>query len=226
MAASTKQIEANRRNAAGPHQMSEAGKQSIRTNAIRHGLTCKIHVVLPGEDQEFFNELLASLQNDYAPAGTQEEMLVHQIAEHYWRLIRARNIETVTFDFGLAKLAQEGTKRIEPDDETRAVNLLTGLNRYENLFDKARRYETSVERSYYRAINQLQKIQAQARKTGLQPPPAAQPAPEPTPDEIRSVLQNQAPAPEVPYPSAIFPSRTTPDAERTSASARDPQVAP
>ena len=36
--ATARQIEANRRNAAGPHQMSEPGKQAIRGNAIRHGL--------------------------------------------------------------------------------------------------------------------------------------------------------------------------------------------
>jgi hypothetical protein len=46
MAASARQIEANRRNAAGPHKMTEAGKQSIRTNALRHGLATKLHVVL------------------------------------------------------------------------------------------------------------------------------------------------------------------------------------
>ena len=59
--ATARQIEANRRNAAGPHQMSEPGKQAIRGNAIRHGLATRIHLVLPGEDQSgplFLNTLL------------------------------------------------------------------------------------------------------------------------------------------------------------------------
>ncbi len=39
MSASARQIEANRRNSAGPHKMTEAGKAAIRGNAVRHGLT-------------------------------------------------------------------------------------------------------------------------------------------------------------------------------------------
>jgi hypothetical protein len=206
MAASAKQIEANRRNAAGPHQMTEAGKQSIRTNAIRHGLACKIHVVLPGEDQEFFNEILASLQTDYAPAGAQEEMLVHQIAEHYWRLIRARNMETASFGYGLKKLSQEfPVNLIESDDTQRGENITTALSRYDNIFWKVSRYETPVERSYYRAIRELQKIQAQPRR------PAPQPAPEPTsPEQIRSVQQNEESTPPAPEQIRSVPQNHQP----------------
>jgi hypothetical protein len=166
MAASARQIEANRRNAAGPHQMTEAGKQSLRTNAIRHGLTCKVHTVLPGEDQEFFNEMLASLQTDDAPASTQEEMLVHQIAEHYWRLIRARNMETASFGYGLRKLSQEfPVKLVEPDDVARGENITTALSRYDNILWKVSRYETTVERSYYRAIRELPKTPSPTAQT-------------------------------------------------------------
>ena len=46
MAASARQIEANRRNAAGPHQMTEAGKQSVRANTLRHGLITRLHVAV------------------------------------------------------------------------------------------------------------------------------------------------------------------------------------
>ena len=60
--ATARQIEANRRNAAGPHQMSETGKQAIRGNAAR------IHEVLPGEKQSFYVEILESLKTEYAPA--------------------------------------------------------------------------------------------------------------------------------------------------------------
>ena len=56
--ASQRQIEANRRNAAGPHKMSEEGKEAVRNNAIRHGLAAKRHIVLRGEDQSFYDELL------------------------------------------------------------------------------------------------------------------------------------------------------------------------
>jgi hypothetical protein len=143
--------------------------------------------------------MLASLQTDYAPATTQEEMLVHQIAEHYWRLIRARNMETASFGYGLKKLSQEfPVKLVETDDVARGENVTTALSRYDNIFWKVSRYETTVERSYYRAIRELQKIQAQPRRPAPQPTADIQPTPEPTP-ESRSVQQNEestAPAPE------------------------------
>jgi hypothetical protein len=136
--------------------------------------------------------MLASLQTDYAPATTQEEMLVHQIAEHYWRLIRARNMETASFGYGLTKLSQEfPVNLIEPDNIKRGENITTALSRYDNIFWKVSRYETTVERSYYRAIRELQKIQAQSTKTTPQLTENIQPAPEPPAEQIRSVPQNQ-----------------------------------
>ena len=108
--ATLRQIEANRRNAAGPHQMSEKGKSAVRANAIRHGLAAKRHIVLRGEDQSFYEELLNALLIDYAPATTQEEMLVHQIAEHHWRLLRARNMETATFECNSTSSPKNSTR--------------------------------------------------------------------------------------------------------------------
>src|SRR5882724_3786390 len=189
MAASVRQIEANRRNAAGPHQMTEAGKQSLRTNALRHGLATKLHVVLAGEDEKFYNELLDSLREGYAPQSTQEEMLVGQIAENYWRLIRARNMESGSFKMGIKIEAQEyGINRVEPDDVLRGANLATALSHHHEIFARIARYETTAERSYYRAIRELNKLQAK------QPSRARQQA-EPE-QEIRFVPQNEAPAPE------------------------------
>src|SRR4051812_49750163 len=83
--ASAKQIEANRRNASGPHKMTEEGKATLRTNALRHGLAAQSHVLLPGEDANLFNQLKEDLQTEYAPSTTQQELLVDQIAESYWR---------------------------------------------------------------------------------------------------------------------------------------------
>src|SRR3979409_305648 len=149
MAASERQIEANRRNAAGPHQMTEAGKQSIRTNALRHGLAAKLHVVLAGEDEAFYNEILDALREEYAPQSTQEEMLVNQIAENYWRLIRARNMESGSFKLGIKIEAEEyGFNRVEPDDLLRGANLATALSHHHEIFTRIARYESTAERAY------------------------------------------------------------------------------
>ena len=104
--ATAPQIEANRRNAAGPHQMSEKGKDAVRQNAVRHGLASKLHIVLPTEDQNAFDELLQALHAEYAPATTLEEVLVTQIAENYWKLLRARAMESGCFEIGAKSLAE------------------------------------------------------------------------------------------------------------------------
>jgi hypothetical protein len=182
MAASERQIEANRRNAAGPHQMTEAGKQSVRANALRHGLAAKLHVVLAGEDEEFYKQILESLREEYAPQSTQEEMLVNQIAENYWRLIRARNMESGSFKLGIKIEAEEyGFNRVEPDDLLRGANLATALSHHHEIFARIARYESTAERSYYRAIRELDKLQKSRARNQANTPPAP---------EIRSVQQS------------------------------------
>jgi len=200
---SERQIEANRRNATGPHKMTEAGKQSIRTNALRHGLATKLHVVIAGEDEAFYNEILDGLREEYAPKTTHEEMLVNQIAENYWRLIRARNMESGSFKMGIKIQAEEyGINRVEPDDLLRGANLATTLSHHHEIFSRIARYETTAERAYYRAIRALQKLQA--LPTRPQQPEPAEPE-----SEIRSVPQNEAPAPE-PEPNPAEEIRSVP----------------
>src|SRR5215217_4053780 len=163
--ASQRQIEANQRNAAGPHKMSEPGKEAVRQNAIRHGLATKRHVVLRGEDQSFYDELLNALVDDYSPANTQEEMLVHQISEHHWRLIRARNMETAGFEINLDAFARkydEDPKKLTPLNH--AAALAGGLAHYDDTVSKVARYETAAERSYYRAIRELAKLQKDRKR--------------------------------------------------------------
>src|SRR5947207_10591251 len=131
--ASKHQLEANRRNAAGPHNMSEEGKEVLRTNAIRHGLAAKRHIVLRGEDKSFYDELLNALLDHHAPADPQEEMLVHQIAEHHWRLLRARSMETACFEATLDEFAMKsGQNPAELNPIDHAAVLSTGLSKFAN----------------------------------------------------------------------------------------------
>jgi hypothetical protein len=192
--ATARQIEANRRNAAGPHNMTEAGKQAARGNAIRHGLATRIHVVLPGEDQNSYNEILESLRAEYAPAGTQEELLVHQITENYSRLIRARNMESGSFIAVEQDFARNYDLESSPaDDLTRGAQLTLAFSKRGKMFDKLNRYESTAERSYYRAIRELTKLQkargADRQPAAKSPKPEPAPAPQPKP-QIRSVPQN------------------------------------
>src|SRR6185369_3180014 len=62
----------------------------------KHGLTSKL-VVIPGEDPEDFESLKAELAASYQPANAAEDILVTQIDEHFWRLRRARGVETSVY---------------------------------------------------------------------------------------------------------------------------------
>jgi hypothetical protein len=186
MPASARQIEANRRNAAGPHQMTEAGKQAMRANAVRHGLTSRVHIVLEGEDQQFFDELRDSLLADYAPANTHETILVHQIAEHYWRLLRARNMETASLSASTQAFEIEFDMPAEGQPGADPSHVALAYSQHDKLFARLGRYETAIERSYYRAIRELQKLQANRIRSVSQSAAT---------EEIRSVSQSTPAAP-------------------------------
>ena len=163
--ASPAQIAANRRNAqnsSGPRTIE--GKKRVSMNALKSGLTAKT-VVLPHESATDYNEIRAALIQDYAPATTQELMLVDQIAAGYWRTIRARRFETEMFDNRLRTRKRELGMDQKPDaakdDEGYAVMLqITGPEELQNYF----RYDATISRDYYRAIATLEKMQAARRR--------------------------------------------------------------
>jgi hypothetical protein len=94
---SFRQIEANRRNAArstGP--ITEAGKQSSRQNAIRHGL-CAETVIGVLEDVEDYKGFEAAIIADFNVETAVERELVLRLASLLWRIRRATSIEAEIF---------------------------------------------------------------------------------------------------------------------------------
>jgi hypothetical protein len=95
---SYRQIEANRRNAlksTGPR--TEAGKQSSRRNAVRHGLTAET-VIGALEDCEDYKAFEAAITGDYDAQSAVERELVLRLASILWRLRRATIMETGLFE--------------------------------------------------------------------------------------------------------------------------------
>ena len=91
---SFRQIEANRRNATrstGP--ITEAGKQSSRQNAIRHGL-CAETVVGVLEDVEDYKEFESAIIANYEAETAVERELALRLASLLWRIRRATSIDT------------------------------------------------------------------------------------------------------------------------------------
>ena len=159
------QILANRENSlhsTGP--VSIAGKAASSRNSFRHGLTSK-QIVLPGEDPEEWDALRESLFRLYAPANDIERTLVEEVAAGTWRLARARRHETAIIN---KLIADKG----ENPDTAFAELFLEKPKEIERLM----RYVTSIERSYYRALNKLEKLQKERQPAKPQPQPQPQPA--------------------------------------------------
>ena len=93
---SEKKAESNRRNSrksTGPR--SAAGKAVVAGNAIRHGLLSR-HLIVAGESQEEFAELLRLLVEEFQPVGLVEHALVERVGIAIWRqrrLVRAESAE-------------------------------------------------------------------------------------------------------------------------------------
>ena len=131
---SQRKIEANRRNAkksTGPR--TSAGKATSSWNSTRHGLLSKRLPILVGQSKKQFKRLLSNLQRDLKPVGTLEEVLVEKVAQEYWRLSVAAWHEAE--ELGLTK----------PFVKTTIYRIL--------------RYQTTINRQLFQAMNQLERLQ-------------------------------------------------------------------
>jgi hypothetical protein len=141
------QITANQMNAThstGPK--TPEGKAAAARNATKHGLSGAF-TVLPHEDQDEFDILLACLRDEFHPANEHESFLVEQMAQSRWRLARARRLETAVFDQMLLGEMSDA----EPDQQI-AAKLLSGGDR---ALATIQRYAAGAERSYYKAHTEL-----------------------------------------------------------------------
>jgi hypothetical protein len=106
---------------------TDVGRAQSAKNATTHGFASQ-EVVLPSEDAEAFEHLLQAYLVSYAPQNEQEKFFVCRMAEAAWRLRRVRKFEV-------------GILADNPDP----LDKLTKLSRY----------ESAIERSYYRAYREI-----------------------------------------------------------------------
>jgi hypothetical protein len=161
---SDKQAQANRRNAlksTGPK--TPEGKAAVRHNATKHGLLSQ-EVLLPEEDAAALDELGERLRAELQPVGELEGMLVDRIIAAYWRLRRLGRVEAGIF-------AWELDNARAPDKSMLGLSFIRDANSA-NAFSKLSRYETAIERSIYKALHELQRLQAGRNTEGNVPPPA------------------------------------------------------
>jgi hypothetical protein len=76
------------------------GTELTRFNALRHGILSR-YTVLPWEDANEYEALLAALMAEHDPLGPTEEHLVEELAGVLWRKRRLRLAEAAAHRQGL-----------------------------------------------------------------------------------------------------------------------------
>ena len=163
---SEKQAKANRKNAlksTGPK--TPEGKAAVRLNALKHGLLSR-ETLLPGEDEEALRELDEYLRAELQPVGELENLLVDRVVAAYWRLRRLGRVEAGIF-------IRESYRDGEDSDASMLGLSFIRDGNGANAYSKLSRYEAAIERSLYKALHELQRLQAARRADGDVPPPAA-----------------------------------------------------
>jgi hypothetical protein len=139
---SERRIEANRRNAqksTGPR--TSEGKAAVALNGIKHGLLSR-EALVPGEREADLVDFGKRLRAQLAPAGELELLLADRIVSCGWRLRRLLRVES----------------RLFKEDGTQLEQAFSAYGREKMAV--LSRYEATIERSLYKALHELQRLQA------------------------------------------------------------------
>ena len=147
---SQKQLEANRQNAQLGGVKTNEGKAVSKYNALKHGLLSE-EVLLEEEDEALLIMFAKKLRTELKPETEFELLLVDRIIANSWRLKRAMKIETGMIKDGCSG-GFGGEKSIGQALNYEFIN--------NDSYGKFTRYETSIERGIYKALHELQRIQA------------------------------------------------------------------
>jgi hypothetical protein len=164
-ATSDRRITANRSNAlrsTGPK--TAVGKARAAQNATTHGLLAR-RLLLPDEDPAKFDASAKALQQEWRPHGAHEQLLVDRLVHTLWRWHRAEQIEVEIF--ASLRAPMDGESSVP----TLGCAFLEGSNGVD-VFSKMSRYETALERAYYRLLHELERAQ-RARRGEMVAPPVA-----------------------------------------------------
>jgi hypothetical protein len=161
---SSARAEASRRNGArsrGPK--TPEGKARSARNALKHGMRAQKYVVLPQEDAAAFQAHEAALNDELAPDGVLQNILVQRIARAAWRLERAERLEVEVLEFRGYGGARPGLALIRDGNGTRSVETLL-------------RYRGAATAELMRALRTLKALQAEQEAVPARAA-AAEPAP-------------------------------------------------
>lgn len=129
--------------------VTQEGKAKSRQNARKHGLTAKLFLVDPA-DEEAFKEFKFRLIGALAPSDPAQMLLADNIAQVAWKLRQADNIET---DLLRDNLEQGETLHSAFTHDSAGILAISV-------------YQARLDRRLHKLLDQLRKMQKQARDLG------------------------------------------------------------
>ncbi|HZQ54833.1 MAG TPA: hypothetical protein VFB14_21700 [Bryobacteraceae bacterium] len=165
---------------------SPQGKEISSQNALKHGC-CSNRLILADESEQEWRDLLQSWLDDYQPGTQTGRSLVAKAAEAEWFLLR------------MIRRHKEAEQRLT--DEQPDIFLWT--DEQHKLLERFLRYRTTAERSFTRALNNLERLRKNRiqeadreqriaqRLQKAEAAAAAKPDPAPKPDQPKCVFCGQ-----------------------------------
>ncbi len=147
---------ANAQKSTGPR--TTAGKQKVKINALRHGLTGRT-VVLPADDLDLYRTHVKTLTASLKPEGPEEIQLAALIADDYWRLQRIHSIEDGIFAM---QFAENETLATHPAADATLNQAQAYLDHSKEL-ERLTLYEQRIHRNIKAATARLEALKQSRR---------------------------------------------------------------
>jgi hypothetical protein len=130
------------------------GKAVSKMNALKHGLLSS-EVLLANDDPKVLEELARGVRESLMPVGQIEEILVDRIISNVWRLRRALQVEQGTMQWFIEGVDEGLSFGNRSKDIEKLKDTLDN-----DAVEKVIRYENSIERSMFKALHELERMQA------------------------------------------------------------------
>jgi hypothetical protein len=192
-------------------------------NALKHGLTAA-EIILPTVEEKIdFEQFRFAFIDECQPVGLIEALLVEDMVTARWRMNRARKMEPGFFAYRQADLKSRMEYFAALDAQAHLAFIMCDDAQNSDTLGKISRYEARFERTFYKALKELQRLQALRAEVsdsgnGTVSPTPISPDSEPVSDPIPDPPQPQASARGTAEPP---PQPTT----QASARVTDPAVA-
>ena len=169
--------QANSQLSTGPK--TSAGKARASRNVVQHGLQGHFQLIV-GESLAEYQAFHDQLHLQLAPSGALEDELAERVIAAFWRLRRVNRMETEMIDKVLEDALREkkfhdsrsklnpvdtifGSPLTSPEHDLNSISLGEAVTRQiqsNDVIGNLHRYETHIERSLFRTLHELQRVQA------------------------------------------------------------------